>query len=82
MEGQGPQIIPAHREDIEGVKLHLVVVLSAVQRVEVADAGLGTCETGEPGYWKHHDRDGDGISCEPWPSRRGAASPRFPLNNG
>ncbi|RXG85664.1 hypothetical protein EAS62_38535 [Bradyrhizobium zhanjiangense] len=56
--------------------------MSAVQRVEVADAGLGTCETGEPGYWKHHDRDGDGISCEPWPSRRGAASPRFPLNNG
>lgn len=36
--GEGPQIILAHREDIEGVKLHLVIVLAAVQRVEVAKA--------------------------------------------
>ncbi|WP_311974133.1 excalibur calcium-binding domain-containing protein [Bradyrhizobium glycinis] len=25
---------------------------------------------GEPGYWKHHDHDRDGIACEPWPERR------------
>lgn len=22
---------------------------------------------GEPGYWLRHDRDQDGIACEPWP---------------
>ncbi|MDN4982213.1 excalibur calcium-binding domain-containing protein [Bradyrhizobium sp. WYCCWR 13022] len=32
--------------------------------------GLAPARRGEPGYWKHHDRDRDGIACEPWPSRR------------
>jgi Excalibur calcium-binding domain len=36
--------------------------------------GLAPARRGEPGYWKHHDRDGDGIACEPWPPRRRAAS--------
>ena len=31
-------MIAAHSEEIEGGKLHLMVVLSAAQRVEVADA--------------------------------------------
>jgi excalibur calcium-binding domain-containing protein len=29
--------------------------------------GLAPARRGEPGYWKHHDRDRDGIACEPWP---------------
>src|SRR6516162_3452954 len=31
--------------------------------------GLAPARRGEPGYWKRHDRDGDGIACEPWPPR-------------
>jgi hypothetical protein len=33
--------------------------------------GLAPARMGEPGYWRLHDRDGDGIACEPKPSRRG-----------
>src|SRR5262245_39195934 len=29
--------------------------------------GLAPARRGEPGYWKRHDRDEDGIACEPWP---------------
>ncbi|WP_348638272.1 excalibur calcium-binding domain-containing protein [Bradyrhizobium sp. ISRA463] len=32
--------------------------------------GLAPARRGEPGYWKHHDGDGDGIACEQWPRRR------------
>ena len=35
--------------------------------------GLAPARKGEPGYWKRHDRDRDGIACEPWPPPRGAA---------
>ena len=31
--------------------------------------GLAPARPGEPGYWPQHDRDGDGIACEPWPRR-------------
>ncbi|UPK03422.1 excalibur calcium-binding domain-containing protein [Bradyrhizobium sp. 170] len=41
--------------------------------------GLAPAKRGEPGYWKRHDRDGDGVACEPWPPRRGAASRPFSL---
>jgi hypothetical protein len=33
-----PQILPAAHQDIEGVELHLIAVLSAVEPVEVGDA--------------------------------------------
>jgi len=33
--------------------------------------GLAPARRGEPGYWERHDRDGDGIACEPWLPRRG-----------
>jgi uncharacterized membrane protein len=29
--------------------------------------GYGNVRIGTPGYFAHLDRDGDGISCEPWP---------------
>ena len=34
--------------------------------------GLAPAYRGQPGYWPSHDRDSDGIACEPWPrpSRR------------
>lgn len=28
--------------------------------------GLAPARRGEPGYYGRHDRDGDGIACEPW----------------
>jgi hypothetical protein len=28
--------------------------------------GLAPAREGQPGYWKRHDRDHDGIACEPW----------------
>ena len=33
--------------------------------------GLAPARQGEPGYWPRHDRDNDGIACEPWPYRQG-----------
>ena len=29
--------------------------------------GLAPARKGEPSYWSRHDRDQDGIACEPWP---------------
>ena len=29
--------------------------------------GLAPAFRGAPGYYSHHDRDGDGWACEPWP---------------
>jgi hypothetical protein len=29
--------------------------------------GLAPALRGRPGYWSKHDRDDDGIACEPWP---------------
>lgn len=37
-EGQGPQIFAAAHKDIEGVKLHLVIMPTRMQGVEVGDA--------------------------------------------
>ena len=31
--------------------------------------GLAPAMQGEPGYYSKHDRDKDGIACEPWPRR-------------
>jgi hypothetical protein len=31
--------------------------------------GLAPAFKGSPGYWPQHDRDNDGIACEPWPHR-------------
>ncbi|WP_128935733.1 excalibur calcium-binding domain-containing protein [Bradyrhizobium zhanjiangense] len=43
--------------------------------------GLAPARRGEPGYWKHHDRDGDGVACEPWRPRRGDVSPLTTATN-
>jgi hypothetical protein len=32
--------------------------------------GLAPARRGQPGYWPSHDRDNDGIACEPWRGRR------------
>ena len=29
--------------------------------------GLAPAIRGQPGYWSQHDRDDDGIACEPFP---------------
>lgn len=29
--------------------------------------GLAPANRGEPGYRTSHDRDNDGVACEPWP---------------
>jgi hypothetical protein len=31
--------------------------------------GLAPAYQGQPGYWPQHDRDNDGITCEPYPRR-------------
>jgi hypothetical protein len=31
--------------------------------------GLAPAHRGQPGYYPQHDRDRDGIACEPWPRR-------------
>jgi hypothetical protein len=31
--------------------------------------GLAPAYRGQPGYYPQHDRDRDGIACEPWPGR-------------
>jgi hypothetical protein len=30
------------------------------------EMGLAPAHRGQPGYWPSHDRDRDGIACEPW----------------
>jgi hypothetical protein len=30
------------------------------------EMGLAPANKGDPGYWQKHDRDRDGVSCEPW----------------
>jgi hypothetical protein len=30
------------------------------------EIGLAPAMRGEPGYWPQHDRDKDGIACEPY----------------
>jgi hypothetical protein len=37
VQGQRAQIIAAARQDVEGVKLNLVIVLAGMQGVEVGD---------------------------------------------
>ena len=34
--------------------------------------GLAPAFRGQPGYYPQHDRDHDGIACEPWPRSAGA----------
>jgi hypothetical protein len=29
--------------------------------------GLAPAQRGQPGYYPQHDRDRDGVACEPWP---------------
>lgn len=33
----------------------------------VRAVGLAPALRGQPGYFGSHDRDNDGIACEPWP---------------
>jgi hypothetical protein len=35
----------------------------------VRAVGLASAYRGQPGYWPQHDRDKDGIACEPYPRR-------------
>jgi hypothetical protein len=37
-QGQGPQVVAAERQNVEGVELYLVIVLARMQRVEIGDA--------------------------------------------
>ena len=36
--------------------------------------GLAPANRGQPGYWPTHDRDGDGVACEPWDGGSSGAS--------
>ena len=42
--------------------------LAAAPNCDAARAvGLAPARRGQPGYYPQHDRDRDGIACEPWP---------------
>ncbi|MBC6445278.1 MAG: excalibur calcium-binding domain-containing protein [Alphaproteobacteria bacterium GM202ARS2] len=42
--------------------------LAAKPNCDAARAvGLAPAMRGQPGYYPQHDRDQDGIACEPWP---------------
>jgi hypothetical protein len=42
-------------------------VVSSYNCEAAHDLGLAPARIGEPGYWKKHDVDADGLACEPWP---------------
>ncbi|MBC6715675.1 excalibur calcium-binding domain-containing protein [Aurantimonas sp. DM33-3] len=42
-------------------------VAAAPNCTAARSVGLAPAHRGEPGYWAKHDRDRDGIACEPWP---------------
>jgi hypothetical protein len=45
--------------------------IAAAPNCDAARAmGLAPARRGQPGYYSQHDRDKDGIACEPWPPRR------------
>jgi Excalibur calcium-binding domain len=45
----------------------IVKHIAAFPHCQVAGAvGLAPAGKGQPGYWRHHDGDGDGIACEPF----------------
>jgi hypothetical protein len=45
--------------------------IAAAPNCDTARAmGLAPARRGQPGYYTQHDRDKDGIACEPWPPRR------------
>jgi hypothetical protein len=46
-------------------RLHSPCGLPHVARM----VGLAPARRGQPGYYPQHDRDKDGIACEPWPRR-------------
>ena len=42
--------------------------IAAAPNCDAARAvGLAPAYRGQPGYYPQHDRDRDGIACEPWP---------------
>ncbi|NMA96685.1 MAG: excalibur calcium-binding domain-containing protein [Phyllobacteriaceae bacterium] len=42
--------------------------LAAAPNCDAARAvGLAPARRNQPGYYSQHDRDQDGIACEPWP---------------
>lgn len=44
--------------------------LAASPNCDAARAvGLAPAKAGQPGYWLRHDRDADGIACEPFDRR-------------
>jgi hypothetical protein len=44
--------------------------VAAARNCDAARAvGLAPALRGQPGYYPQHDRDNDGIACEPWPRR-------------
>lgn len=58
------------RSILDGVR-HILAApnCSMARLVSVAPARYG-----QPGYWRSHDADDDGIACEPWLRRRTANS--------
>ena len=45
--------------------------IGAARNCDAARAmGLAPALKGQPGYYAKHDRDKDGIACEPWPRER------------
>lgn len=53
-------------DSFEFAMLH---VLSATNCDAVRANGLAPARRGNPGYYAHHDADGDGLACEPWGGR-------------
>ena len=45
-------------------------MLAARNGAAARSVGLAPARRGEPGYYDHHDRDGDGWVCEPRPRRQ------------
>lgn len=44
--------------------------LAAFPNCDAARAvGLAPARRGQPGYYRRHDRDQDGLACEPWRGR-------------
>jgi hypothetical protein len=52
-----------------GLVMGLRHLLAAPNCDSARAVGLAPANRGEPGYWPDHDRDKDGIACEPWPRR-------------
>ncbi len=62
----GLGVFSEQRSEPWSVAITLKHIAAALHCEAARTVGLAPAMRGEPGYYPRHDRDQDGITCEPW----------------